>query len=52
MAKGNGLKVIVSMIGLDGHTTGGEVVCRDGRRRSGREEPAEVAGFSAAMGRL
>lgn len=26
MAKGNGLKVIVSMIGLDGHTTGGEVV--------------------------
>jgi len=26
MTKGNGLKVIVSMIGLDGHTTGGEVV--------------------------
>ena len=26
MNKGNGLKVIVSMIGLDGHTTGGEVV--------------------------
>lgn len=26
MASGNGLKVIVSMIGLDGHTTGGEVV--------------------------
>jgi methylmalonyl-CoA mutase C-terminal domain/subunit len=26
MAKGNGLKVIVTMIGLDGHTTGGEVV--------------------------
>ncbi len=26
MAKGNGIKVIVSMIGLDGHTTGGEVV--------------------------
>lgn len=26
MANGNGLKVIVSMIGLDGHTTGGEVV--------------------------
>jgi len=24
--KGNGIKVIVSMIGLDGHTTGGEVV--------------------------
>lgn len=26
MRKGNGIKVIVSMIGLDGHTTGGEVV--------------------------
>lgn len=26
MNKGNGLKIIVSMIGLDGHTTGGEVV--------------------------
>lgn len=26
MSKGNGIKVIVSMIGLDGHTTGGEVV--------------------------
>ena len=26
MTKGNGLKVTVSMIGLDGHTTGGEVV--------------------------
>ncbi len=26
MGKGNGIKVIVSMIGLDGHTTGGEVV--------------------------
>lgn len=26
MAKGNGIKVIVTMIGLDGHTTGGEVV--------------------------
>ena len=26
MTNGNGLKVIVSMIGLDGHTTGGEVV--------------------------
>lgn len=26
MDKGNGIKVIVSMIGLDGHTTGGEVV--------------------------
>lgn len=26
MTTGNGLKVIVSMIGLDGHTTGGEVV--------------------------
>lgn len=26
MNRGNGLKVIVSMIGLDGHTTGGEVV--------------------------
>lgn len=26
MNKGNGIKVIVSMIGLDGHTTGGEVV--------------------------
>ncbi len=26
MHKGNGIKVIVSMIGLDGHTTGGEVV--------------------------
>lgn len=26
MMKGNGFKVIVSMIGLDGHTTGGEVV--------------------------
>lgn len=26
MQAGNGIKVIVSMIGLDGHTTGGEVV--------------------------
>lgn len=26
MNKGNGIKIIVSMIGLDGHTTGGEVV--------------------------
>ena len=26
MNDGNGIKVIVSMIGLDGHTTGGEVV--------------------------
>lgn len=26
MKNGNGIKVIVSMIGLDGHTTGGEVV--------------------------
>lgn len=26
MNKGNGIKVIVTMIGLDGHTTGGEVV--------------------------
>jgi methylmalonyl-CoA mutase C-terminal domain/subunit len=26
MGRGNGIKVIVSMIGLDGHTTGGEVV--------------------------
>lgn len=26
MNKGNGRKIIVSMIGLDGHTTGGEVV--------------------------
>lgn len=26
MNKGQGIKVIVSMIGLDGHTTGGEVV--------------------------
>lgn len=26
MNKGNGIRVIVSMIGLDGHTTGGEVV--------------------------
>ena len=26
MNAGNGIKVIVSMIGLDGHTTGGEVV--------------------------
>ena len=26
MQPGNGIKVIVSMIGLDGHTTGGEVV--------------------------
>ena len=26
MNNGNGIKVIVSMIGLDGHTTGGEVV--------------------------
>jgi methylmalonyl-CoA mutase, C-terminal domain len=26
MNMGNGIKVIVSMIGLDGHTTGGEVV--------------------------
>ncbi len=26
MNRGNGIKVIVSMIGLDGHTTGGEVV--------------------------
>ena len=26
MGKGNGIRVIVSMIGLDGHTTGGEVV--------------------------
>lgn len=26
MNKGKGIKVIVSMIGLDGHTTGGEVV--------------------------
>lgn len=26
MKAGNGIKVIVSMIGLDGHTTGGEVV--------------------------
>lgn len=26
MGNGNGIKVIVSMIGLDGHTTGGEVV--------------------------
>ena len=26
MTKGRGIKVIVSMIGLDGHTTGGEVV--------------------------
>ena len=26
MGSGNGIKVIVSMIGLDGHTTGGEVV--------------------------
>lgn len=26
MGKGKGIKVIVSMIGLDGHTTGGEVV--------------------------
>lgn len=26
MHKGNGIKVIVTMIGLDGHTTGGEVV--------------------------
>jgi methylmalonyl-CoA mutase C-terminal domain/subunit len=26
MKKGTGIKVIVSMIGLDGHTTGGEVV--------------------------
>lgn len=28
MQKGKGLKVIVSMIGLDGHTTGGEIVAR------------------------
>jgi len=26
MNKGTGIKVIVSMIGLDGHTTGGEVI--------------------------
>ena len=26
MKAGNGIKVIVTMIGLDGHTTGGEVV--------------------------
>lgn len=26
MSNGHGIKVIVSMIGLDGHTTGGEVV--------------------------
>ena len=26
MREGNGIKVIVSMIGLDGHTAGGEVV--------------------------
>ncbi len=26
MHKGNGIKIIVTMIGLDGHTTGGEVV--------------------------
>ncbi|MBI5109233.1 MAG: cobalamin B12-binding domain-containing protein [Rhodocyclales bacterium] len=26
MSKGKGIKIIVSMIGLDGHTTGGEVV--------------------------
>ena len=26
MKRGNGIKVIVSMIGLDGHTTGGDVV--------------------------
>ncbi len=26
MKKGTGIKVIVSMIGLDGHTTGGEVI--------------------------
>lgn len=28
MLKGKGIKVIVSMIGLDGHTTGGEIVAR------------------------
>jgi methylmalonyl-CoA mutase C-terminal domain/subunit len=28
MNKGKGIKVIISMIGLDGHTTGGEIVAR------------------------
>jgi methylmalonyl-CoA mutase C-terminal domain/subunit len=28
MRKGKGIKVIISMIGLDGHTTGGEIVAR------------------------
>jgi len=28
MQSGRGIKIIVSMIGLDGHTTGGEVVAR------------------------
>ena len=28
MLKGKGIKAIVSMIGLDGHTTGGEIVAR------------------------
>ncbi len=28
MHKGKGIKVIISMIGLDGHTTGGEIVAR------------------------
>ncbi|KIM00534.1 B12 binding domain of Methylmalonyl-CoA mutase [Paramagnetospirillum magnetotacticum MS-1] len=28
MSKGKGIKVIISMIGLDGHTTGGEIVAR------------------------
>ncbi|WP_457812523.1 lytic transglycosylase domain-containing protein [Sinorhizobium meliloti] len=30
----------------------GELFCRHGRQRSGREEPAAVPGFSAAMGCL
>jgi methylmalonyl-CoA mutase C-terminal domain/subunit len=28
MGKGQGIKVLVSVIGLDGHSTGAEVVCR------------------------
>ncbi len=28
MAKGQGIKVLISVIGLDGHSTGAEIVCR------------------------
>ncbi len=28
MSKGRGIKVLISVIGLDGHSTGAEVVCR------------------------